>query len=121
MDRQIAFVLLDQPVAFDMQAVAEAIRSRYPDLPVEVTTAPPKSGQSAALIRCGDDLVAVMNVPAPLPPDQGVWARAAMTWPEAPAVAARHRAHVIVSTMGKVEHPLRYARAVTAGVGGLLD
>jgi hypothetical protein len=126
MDRQIVFVLLDQPVAVDTQAVVRGIRGRYPDLPVELMAAPAKPGQGAVespLIRCGDEFVVVMNIPAPLPRDQGdgVWARAAMTWPQAPAVVERHRAHVIVSTMGKVEDPLRQARVVTAVIGGLLD
>jgi Domain of unknown function (DUF4261) len=126
MDRHIAFVTLDQPVTIDMPTIVQAIRSRYPDLPAETIAATVKPSQgaiSSPLIRCGDDLVAIMNMPAPLPRDQGdaIWARAAMTWPQAPAVAERHRAHIIVSTMGKVERPLASARTVTAVVGALLD
>src|SRR5215475_1406177 len=103
MDRQIAFVLLDQPTAVDMHAVAQAVRTRHPDVPVEVVAAPAQNGHGAAqspLIRCGDELVTVMNVPAPLPQDPGeeVWARAARTWPQARAVAKGHRAHLIVAT-----------------------
>ena len=109
-----------------MQAVAQAIRRRYPKLPVEVVANPEKNGQGTAqspLIRCADEFVSVMNVPSPLPRDggEGVWARAAVTWPQAPALAARHRAHLIVATVGNVSSPLAEARVVTGVVGGLLD
>ena len=126
MDRQVAFVLLGQPTTVDMQAVAQAIRARYPVLSVEVVATSAQSGERPAqppLIRCGDEFVTVMNIPAPLPRDQGdeVWTRAAKTWPQAAAVLSGHRAHLIVATVGKVVSPLREARAVTAVIGGLLD
>jgi hypothetical protein len=125
MDRQMAFVLLEQPVVVDIEAVAQAIRKRYPSLPVEVVAAP-ANGQRMArspLIRCDGELIALMNVAAPLPkePGEDVWVRAAKTWPQALAVLLSHRAHFIVATMGKVESPLREARLVTAVVGAALD
>jgi hypothetical protein len=126
MDRQIAFVLLDQPATLDIEGIARAVRARHPEMPVEVVAASAQNGHGTAqspLIRCGDDLVTVMNVPAPLPQDPGeeVWERAAKAWPQARTVAKRHRAHVIVATIGKVASPLRDARVVTAVIGGLLD
>jgi hypothetical protein len=126
MGHQIAFVLIDQPAIVEMQVLAQAVHARYPGLPVEAVAASAKHGQGAAqspLIGCGDEFVAVMNIPVPLPRDMGeeVWARAATTWPEALAVRMGHRAHIVVGTLGKVQSPLPEARVVTAVVGGLLD
>src|SRR5262249_28061842 len=96
--------------------------SRYPDHPTDVADASGQKDDSAAVIRVGDDIVAIMNISAPLPQDDlDVWARAEMTWPEAPAVAASHRAHLIVAYMGVVESALQEARVVTAVVGALID
>lgn len=75
---------------------------------------------NSPLIRCGNELVAVMSMPAPIPDDEGLWARAATTWPESKAVALRHRGHVIVSMLGKSEQPLVAARITTAVIGALI-
>lgn len=93
---------------------------------MEVIAPTAQSGQrtpQSPLIRCGNELVAVMNISAPLPgdADEEVWARAAMTWPQASSVAKNHRAHIIVATMAQVASPLQEARVVTAVIGGLLD
>jgi hypothetical protein len=125
MDRQIAAVLLDQPISVDMQAIARAIKARYPALPVEVVSVPEQNAQGPAqspLIRLGGDNIAVMNVPSPLSrdPREEVWVRAATTWQQAPSVVAGHRAHILVATLGRLE-PLPEARLVTAAVGGVLD
>jgi hypothetical protein len=125
MDRQMAIVLLDQPTGVDMQAVARTVKARYPALPVEAIAASGQNAQGAAqspLITVGGENIAVMNMPAPLPQvsGNGVWARAAMIWPQVPSVRAEHRAHIIVATVGHIA-PLREARLVTAVVGGVLD
>jgi hypothetical protein len=39
MDRQIAFVLLERPDVVDVAAVAQAVRTRYPNSSVEVVGA----------------------------------------------------------------------------------
>jgi Domain of unknown function (DUF4261) len=85
-----------------------------------------RHGQGVArspLLRCDGELIALMNVAAPLPkePTEEIWARAAKTWPEATAVLLEHQAHLIVATVDKVQPPLRQARLVTAVVGGALD
>lgn len=80
----------------------------------------PQARANSPLIRCGNELVAVMSMPAPIPDDQGLWARAATTWPESKAVAARHRGHMIVSMLGKSEQPLVAARITTAVIGALI-
>lgn len=126
MDRQIAFVMLDRPVTFDLQAVVDVMRRRYPGVTAQVITNPAADGEGTSqshLIRCGDEVVAVTNVDAPLPqdPDDEIWARATRTWPQASTVAGDHGAHVIVALFGVVENPLREARALTAVIGGLLD
>lgn len=118
----LAFVLLDRPATPDMSAVAQVLRTRHPELPAE-TTQPDGARQDQAdspLIRCGNELVAVMSMPAPIPHDEGLWARAATTWPDSGKVAARHRGHIIVSMLGKSEQPLAAARGTTAVIGALI-
>ncbi|WP_375159381.1 DUF4261 domain-containing protein [Bradyrhizobium sp. RDT46] len=118
----LAFVLLDDPVTPDMSAVARVLHARHPDLATEaIGDGPPQQTQAnSPLIRCGNELVAVMPMPAPIPHDQGLWARAATNWPESKAVAGRHRGHLIVSTLGKSEQPLVSARITTAVIGALI-
>ena len=121
----LAFVLLDNPTTPDMSAVCKALRARHPELETEVVAGEGPAGarQSPAnspLVRCGNELVAVMSMPAPLPHDPGLWSRAATTWPEGKAVAARHRGHLIVSVLGKSLQPLPAARLATAVIGALI-
>ncbi|MDD1535222.1 hypothetical protein C7U89_18370 [Bradyrhizobium sp. WBOS4] len=118
----LAFVLLDEPAMPDMSAVANVLHARHPDLASEAIGDGPSQQTQAnsPLIRCGRELVAVMSMPASVPHDQGLWARAATTWPESKAVAARHRGHVIVSMLGKSEQPLVAARGTTALIGALI-
>ena len=118
----LALVLLDRPATPDMSAVARILRERHPDL----ATGPNEDGgvrqakANSPLIHCGNELVAVMSMPAPIPEDTGLWARAARTWPESKAVATRHRGHLIVSMVGKNERPLVAARVTTAVIGALI-
>lgn len=114
----LAFVLLDEPAAPDMSAVAKVLHARHPELATEaIGDGPPEQAQAnSPLIRCGRELVAVMAMPAAIPHDQGLWARAATTWPESKAVAARHRGHLIVSMLGKSKQPLAAARGTRKSV-----
>ncbi|AWM08805.1 DUF4261 domain-containing protein [Bradyrhizobium symbiodeficiens] len=118
----LAFVLLENPVTPDMSAVAEVLHARHPELATESMDdgRVQQARASSPLIRCGNELVAVMAMPAPIPDDDGLWARAATTWPESKAVAARHRGHLIVSMLGKSEQPLVAARITTAVIGALI-
>lgn len=118
----LSFVLLDNPVTPDMSAVAKVLHTRHPELATEAMddSRTPQAQASSPLIRCGKELVAVMSMPAPVPDDQGLWARAASTWPESKAVAARHRGHLIVSMFGQREQPLVAARVTTAVIGALI-
>jgi hypothetical protein len=117
----LAFVLLEEFVTPNMHAVAEALRERHPELPMDAATDTNLAeAANSPFIRCGDDLVAVMSMPAPIPDDKGLWARAASTWPEGKAVAARHRGHLIVSLLGQNKHPLHVARVTTAVIGALI-
>ncbi len=104
-----------------MIALAEAIRQRHPELPIDVDGGGQGNArQDSPLIRCGDEFVAVMSMPAPIPEDPGLWSRAATTWPQGKAVAARHRGHLIVSVLGQNQRPLRTARLMTAVIGALI-
>jgi hypothetical protein len=120
MSNPIAFVLLDSFVTPDIQALVEILRLRHPDLPWDYAgdqaTAKP---DDALLIRSGGHLVTVMSMPAPLPHEEGLWARASRAWPEARTVPGRHHAHLIVAIVGEIENKLQGARLITAVVGGV--
>jgi hypothetical protein len=113
-DNPIAYVLLDSFVVPKMTALAEALRVRHPELPVELS-----SPAESPVIRCGDQEIVVMSMPAPIGAGHGLWSRAATIWPEAKAVAAQHRGHVIVSTVSR-ERQLPAIRIITAVVGALI-
>ncbi|WP_249137506.1 hypothetical protein [Bradyrhizobium canariense] len=118
----LALVLLDDPATPDMSAVANILRARHPELATEA--AENEDAQQAQanspLIRCGNELVAVMSMPARIPDDPGLWSRASTTWPQATAAAARHRGHLIVSVLGQNQRPLPAARLTTAVIGALI-
>lgn len=118
----LSLVLLDDPATPNMAEVAKALRARHPELATEAID-DGRSQQAQAnspLIRCGDEFVAVMSMPAPIPHDPGVWARAATSWPESKTVAARHKGHLIVSMLGQSQRPLIAARITTAVIGALI-
>ena len=118
----LSFVLLSRPVTPDMSAVVKALHLRHPELapePADDDELQPAQANSP-LIRCGNEFVAVMSMPAPIPQDPGLWARAARTWPESEAVATDHQGHIIVSLLGKSERPLVAARLTTAVIGALI-
>ncbi|MET4388074.1 hypothetical protein ABIB73_003836 [Bradyrhizobium sp. F1.4.3] len=119
----LAFVLLETPATPDMVAVAAALRSRHPQLATEMGNgdAPGvRQSSSASVIRCGNQLIAVMSMPTPIPQDSGLWSRAATAWPEAKAVAARHRGHLMISVLGQNQQLLPTARPMTAVIGALI-
>lgn len=118
----LALVLLDNPATPDMSAVARVLHERHPELGTEVADngGGHQAQANSPLIRCGNELVAVMSMPAPIPQDPGLWSRAARTWPEGKAVAARHRGHLIVSMLGQNQRPLVAARVTTAVIGALI-
>jgi hypothetical protein len=117
MEPQLAFVLLEHFVTPDMQAVAEAIRSRHPGTLVSL---PEPHGASSPIIVCAGEIVVVMSMPAPGPRDDVAVSMASATWPEARAAFDRHRAHLILSNMSKRQDSLQMARVATAVVGGLI-
>jgi hypothetical protein len=117
-----SLVLLDNPVTPDMSAVAKVLRARHPELATEVgeNGAVQQAQANSPLIRCGNELVAVMSMPARIPDDAGLWSRAAGTWSESKSVAARHRGHLIVSVLGQNQRALPSARLTTAVIGALI-
>ncbi|WFU83768.1 DUF4261 domain-containing protein [Bradyrhizobium sp. CIAT3101] len=124
-DSFLALVLMEKPATPDMVLVVKALRARYPELAPEVVDGGDaanirQSSANSPLIRCGDEMVAVMSMPAPIPQDPGLWSRAAATWPEGETVAARHRGHLIVSVLGQNLRPLPVARLLTAVIGALI-
>lgn len=94
---ELSLILLNKPAEPDMLAVIRALAARHPALGAKLVrdAGDPKAKESL-LIQCGDESVAVMSMPAPIPDDPGLWARAEMTWPEVGSVAARHKGHIIV-------------------------
>src|SRR6478609_2556788 len=105
----LGLVLLDNPITPDWSALAKTLGARHPGMAVEVVADGNGNLDGSPLIRCGDEFVAVMSMPAPIPDDAGLWSRAVRTWPEAKTVASRHRGHLVVSVVGKSESPLSAA------------
>ncbi|WP_311972287.1 DUF4261 domain-containing protein [Bradyrhizobium campsiandrae] len=119
----LALVLLERPVTPDMVALAEAVRRRHPELATEIDVGASDVGQGSdggSVLRCGDQLIVVMSMPAPIPQDPGLWSRATTAWPEANTVAARHRGHLLVSVVGQNQTLLSEARLMTAVIGALI-
>jgi hypothetical protein len=117
----LGLVLLERPTTPDMVALAEALRTRHPELATEMQADAAAMGSAGgAVLCCGDQLVAVMSMPSPIPQDPGLWSRATMAWPEANTVAARHRGHLIVSVVGQGQPLLAKARLLTAVIGALI-
>jgi len=100
-----------------MRAVVEAIRVRHPGTAVSL---PDDRDTASPMILCAGEIVVAMSMPAPIPGDDGVVGMASATWPQARATFESHRAHLIVSVLGKTPHPLPQARAMTAVIGGLI-
>jgi hypothetical protein len=119
MRNPIAFVLLENAVTPNTRELVDAMRQRHPNLAWDVAGGAATPNDSP-LIRCGKQIVAIMSIRSPLPHDEGLWTRAAMLWPEGRQLAGRHRAHLIVSTMGTNENKVDGARVTTAVVGGLI-
>lgn len=118
----LAFVLLETPATPDMDLLVKTIRARHSELPVElVEDGEAGVRQSSPLVRCGDEFVAVMSMPAPIPHDPGLWSRTSRTWPQGNAIEERHRAHLIVSVLGQRQQPLPAARLTTAVIGALIS
>lgn len=119
----LAFVLLERPAVPDMVALAAALRARHPELATEMDAGATGSRQGSAgasVLRCGNQLITVMSMPTPIPQDPGLWSRATTALPEASAVAARHRGHLIVSVLGQSRQLLSTARLMTAVIGALI-
>jgi uncharacterized protein DUF4261 len=117
-EQPLVFVLLESAVEPDLQAIVAAIRARHPGVSVQL---PGDAAQShSTVIECNGELVAMMSVPAPVPRDDATIARASATWPQAAATIGSHRAHLIVSALGKDLDRLCAARIVTAVVGGMI-
>jgi hypothetical protein len=120
--RLIACVLLDAPTLVNEVSVITAFRARHPDIPIELA-ASREAGKGAALtVRCDGELIVVMSVPLPLPREE--WERpslrAAAQWSDAPAVFARHGAHLVVATLTEPSDRLQAARSMAGVIGALI-
>ncbi|TYO67224.1 hypothetical protein FXV83_06290 [Bradyrhizobium hipponense] len=130
MTNAVAYALLEDARLPNVGLLIETLRVRHPGLrweSSEVTTS--ENADKATFIRAGDHLMAILLMPAPLPFDQQLWQRASWVWPEAFQAVGRHRAHLIVSTMGSAENKaetpklgsVESTRLTTAVVGGVLE
>jgi hypothetical protein len=116
-----AFVLLDAPTELSPSRISDALAARHPDVPIVIPPRDDGGSTKATLLNISGSIVVLMQFDAPLPDGwQGAASRAMIHWPEAEAVFARHRAHIIVSIMGESENRLWIARVVTAVVGALV-
>jgi hypothetical protein len=119
MQRQTALVLLDRPHTPDMRIVAHAINSAHPGTAVSVPGDTDGLPIDLPLIACAGEFLSVTAVTSPVKQALNT-APLSTGWPGAGAALACHRAHLVVSTIGKSEHPLHAARAATAVVGALV-
>lgn len=126
----VAYILLEDARLPNEGALIETLRARHPDMQWgRSTVAPSKPTDGAMFIRAGDHLMTILMMPAPMPFDQQLWQRASWLWPDAIQAAGRHRAHLIVSTMGSAEtnaetKALEFAESThltTAFVGAVLE
>src|SRR5882757_7625537 len=123
--RPIAVAMFERPYEHNQQALVAAIRSRHPDLPVEVCNPHATEGETAmqaSLIRCGGEIVTLLSLPGPVLPhsDNPIWIRASGVWPQARTAGVRHRGHVFISSIGTRSPRLRTARILTAVAGSLV-
>ncbi|MCK1734802.1 hypothetical protein IVA79_12725 [Bradyrhizobium sp. 138] len=130
MTTPVAFVMLEEARLPDEAVLIETLRRRHPALRWESSTAAAKeNADGPTLIRAGDHLMAILLMPAPMPFDQRLWQQASWVWPDAFQAAGRHRAHLIVSTMGSAVEGagavklsmIESTRLTTAVVGGVLQ
>jgi hypothetical protein len=119
--RQMAFILLERPVSVDPGPVVEKLQGLV-DAEVDLLapSRKPDGSLSFFMARYLERTVVVASMPAPLPPDEELVARASMQWPEARSIWATHQAHLAVSTVEEGAAALPAARAITAIVGALL-
>src|SRR5262245_38038300 len=102
-----AFVLLDAPAELSPSRISEALAARHPDVPIVIPPLDDGGSTKATLLNISGSIVVLMQFDAPLPDGwQGAASRAMIHWPEAEAVFARHRAHIMVSIMGESENRL---------------
>src|SRR5262245_4828251 len=115
----IAFVLTDHMQLPDMGAIARTLRSRRPALAVEVCGTDQAGGP---VIRCGGEFITIMSMPGPVLPyaSDPAWIRASGYWPHAPAAAARHRGHIIITPTGTPTSRLQTTRILTAVTGAVI-
>jgi hypothetical protein len=125
----IAFVLLERPSLPKTDALVASLRRRHPGLRWDAGGgAAALQSDSAFFIRAGDHLLVVALIDAPLPDNEEMWRRASWLCPEAQRAVSRHRAHLMVSTLGAADNAadtaslsfIESARLVTAMVGSLL-
>jgi hypothetical protein len=118
----LGYVLLERFSKPDLRAVVEAIRQRMPSISVRLLGKDTEAdeGSDQFFVVCEDQIIDVLPIEAPLPPDEALPIRAALAWPEAPAAFAGHKAHLIVSGPNNI-HRLQGVRVTTAVIGGLLD
>lgn len=126
----VAYILLEDSRLPNEGALIETLRARHPGLRWDrFPGAASNEIDGPMFIRVGDHLMTILLMPAPMPYDQQLWQRASWVWPEAFDAAGRHRAHLVVSTMGSAENNAETkalgfaenARLTTAFVGAVLE
>jgi Domain of unknown function (DUF4261) len=115
-----ALILLDEAAKLDMSQISEFLVARHPGTPIAMPN-PEKGGSTTAVFNFAGSVVAVMQFDARLPDGfRAAARRAAMYWPEAEAVFARHRGHISVNVMGKSHDRLQVARVLTASTAAIV-
>jgi hypothetical protein len=115
-----AFIVFDTPVRLRSSRIAHAFRERYPGVPAPEV---PEGATDIPMMQFAGVMLALMQFDARIPDGWQSTAKGATAhWPQAEAVFGRHRAHVMIHTMGADEtNRLHVAQTVSAAIGAILE
>ncbi len=115
-----AFIIFDTPVRLRSFRIAQAFRERYPGVPAPEVA---EGATDIPLMKFAGIEVVLFQFDVLIPAGwQPIARRAAAHWPQAEAAFGRHRAHVMVQTMGAdATDRLHVAQTVSAAIGTILE
>jgi hypothetical protein len=115
-----AFIAFDTPVRLRSSRIAHEFRERYPGVPGPQVA---DGANDIPLMKFAGVELALIQLDVPVPANwQPIAKGASAHWPEAEAVFGRHRAHVMVATMGADgTNRLHVAQAVSSAIGAILE
>jgi len=103
-DSIFAQLLLPAPMKISARQLDDALRSLFPDLQLNCSSGGDPDAINPGLIEVGGCMLALMSMPFPVPADGSFDAALAhrFIWSDADRAVEAHRAHVIVTSFGRV-------------------